>query len=107
MYYYSWEDNTSGGEMFGTTLWFPYQVDNNGYERLISDFSCIKEYVPFVYQTNSEALRYLSEQIDVDSIVVTHHLPSTKSIHDKYFGSNLNRFFVSPEAEKIILEKKP
>lgn len=60
----------------------------------------------YVYKENENSVKFLSENITKNSIVVTHHLPTYKSVHPKYHGSELNRFFVC-EMDNIIEKNKP
>lgn len=44
--------------------------------------------------------------VNSNDIIISHHLPSYKSIADKFIRSKLNCFFVS-DCEKEIIEKQP
>lgn len=106
-----WLNNSSsiidGIKFIGTTLWFEDRPDNILYEQMFNDFGQISGFKPWVYQENNRALDFLTGNVSQGSIVITHHLPSFKSVHPRYAGSNIERFFVSFRAEKILLEKKP
>lgn len=105
--------NSLRGELFGpksklicSTLWFPYNTATHLQEKRLNDFNFIKDFRKRVYDINETSVKFLSETIDNNSIVVTHHAPSFKSVHKKYKNDPLNVFFVC-DMEKIILEKKP
>jgi Icc-related predicted phosphoesterase len=91
-----------GVKIGGTTLWFPEQPDNVLYENMLSDFRAIDGLQDWVYKKNSKAIDFI-KGFDGD-VLVTHHLPSQKSIHSKYKNSPINRFFVS-DIESILIEK--
>jgi predicted phosphodiesterase len=105
-----WLDNSSvminNQRFIGCTLWFPYDSLNQLYEHGMNDFYSILNFREYVYQENKNSVKYLSENIQENDIVVTHHLPSKKSIHPKYFNSPLNRFFVC-EMDDVIGKTKP
>ena len=81
-----------GVRIGGTTLWFGYDQFNERYARLLSDFEVIRGFRSWVYQSNAAAVRFLAEKAPLLDVVVTHHLPSPRSIDAKFAGSPLNRF---------------
>lgn len=90
----------------GCTLWFPYNRDNAFHAHHLADFSAIQEFVPWVYDENRRHRRWLSRAVRAGDIVVTHHLPSVRSVHSHFSSSPLNRFFVC-DMEKLIATKRP
>jgi len=76
----------------GCTLWFAHQP----YEliRKIGDWWQIKGLEKWVYDENRSCVAFLERECRTGDIVVTHHLPSYRSVHPKYAGSALNPFFV-------------
>jgi Icc-related predicted phosphoesterase len=72
----------------------------------MSDFRLIKDFDPWVYQQNAQSVKYLHTYVEPGDVVVTHHLPSLKSVHARYKSSGLNRFFVC-EMDELIAERKP
>ncbi len=105
-----WLDNTSviieNQRFIGCTLWFPYDSLNQIYEKEMNDFYSILNFREYVYKENENSVKYLTENIKEKDIVITHHLPSNKSIHSKYFDSQINRFFVC-EMDEVIKKNKP
>lgn len=96
----------NGTTFLGGTLWFPDNPLNQLYERQLSDFSYIKDFRNEVYKRNKKTINVFNKQMDENSIVITHHLPSYQSVNEKYKGDQLNRFFVC-DMENLILEKQP
>lgn len=98
-------DNAStviGGVKFaGTTLWFPDDPLNFMYEKQLSDFSYIRNFKPWVYEQNRLAHEFLAAEAADADMVITHHIPSNLCVAPQYQGSPLNRFFVSPIADKL------
>lgn len=92
--------------VLGCSLWFRKRAGNERVYKDIADFSDIREYVPWVYRENARQLKWLKECLAEGDVVLTHHLPSPKSVPEKYRDSELNRFFVC-NVEKLILERKP
>lgn len=100
-----------GGVSFiGATLWTDF-YQNDPISKLealrcMSDFRLIKngenKFTPdFSIELHEKSLKFISEAITEekmkgnDVVVVSHHLPSERSIHPKYFGSSLNGAFCS------------
>lgn len=99
--------NINNTNFIGGTLWFPDNPLNQLYERQLSDFSYIKDFRKEVYERNKKTIvAFNNKQMDENTVVVTHHLPSYQSVNEKYKGDQLNRFFVC-DMENLILEKQP
>lgn len=94
-----------GVRIAGTTLWFRNTPLNQLYERRLSDFALIQGYRDWVYTRNVEAVTFLQEMQDVD-LVVTHHLPCTKSVHASYATEPTNLYFLC-DVSDILLDKSP
>jgi Icc-related predicted phosphoesterase len=105
-----WLDNntvTINNQRFiGCTLWFPFDPLNQLYEHGMNDFRSIFNFLEYVYKENQNSVEYLTNNIQENDIVVTHYLPSNKSVNWKYFDSPLNRFFVC-EMDDVIENTKP
>jgi predicted phosphodiesterase len=83
-----------GVRFSGATLWFEDDPDNRRYADLMSDFSVIEDFVPWVYAENRRARDFLAVHAPRSDVVVTHHLPAGQSVAPQYHGHPLNRFFV-------------
>ena len=118
-----------GVRFLGATLWTDFMLGGDGPPRALAmtqavgfmrDFSRIEStdkpgtpYTPeesaCVFQRHRDWLaRKLSEHFDGPTVVVTHHGPSTRSIHPRFAGSPLNNGFVSNleslmGAERVVL----
>ena len=105
-----WLDNstvTLGGVRFvGSTLWFPFQESNKAYERPMSDFGQIPEFREWVYGENQKAQDFLQDTVCPDDVVITHFLPSDRSVAHQYMASPFNRFFVCP-MDSLVEEVQP
>lgn len=98
---------TVDGQRFvGTTLWFRDDPDSWQYERSLNDFARIRGFRGEVYQENERAIAFLEGTVQADDIVVTHHLPSSKSTPWRFRGSHINRFFVC-DMEPLIKVAQP
>jgi predicted phosphohydrolase len=81
-----------GTTFWGGTMWFPDGPNNSVLAHNLNDFELIKKFVPWVYLENRLfRARYSEHKADV---VVTHHLPSFKSVAPDYLNNPLNIFFV-------------
>lgn len=94
-----------GISIAGTTLWFKDTPTNWIYERCLADFDFIQDFREQVYVRNVEAMEFLREVRDID-LVVTHHLPSSKSVNKRYATAPSNVFFLCDVSE-TMLDLKP
>ena len=92
--------------ILGDTLWFPDDPLNAVYAPGMSDFSVIRNFVPWVYERHNACRSFFDKEMRPGDIVVTHHLPSPRVIASQYTNSPLNRFFVS-DLTDLICERKP
>lgn len=98
--------NINGYRILGCTLWFPEDSDYKRYRDHLSDFSKIEHFEKLVFDKNQESVNWLRANLQLNDIVVTHHLPSHKCVHPKWADSPLNRFFLC-DLTDLIKEKKP
>ena len=96
-----------GVKFAGCSLWFKENPKNFRYEILMNDFRMIHDFKPAVYDRNRESVEFLRHDVpkDVD-VIVTHHMPSQRSVHEKYEGDVCNRFFLCA-IDDIILDLQP
>jgi Icc-related predicted phosphoesterase len=100
------EITLDGVHFYGGPMWFPNADGlDQLHEREISDFSQIKDLRLWVYLSNKLFRHFAREQIDTNTIVVSHHLPHYNSVPHIYRSCD-SRFFVSDES-KLIAEKQP
>jgi predicted phosphodiesterase len=97
-----WEKEDT--KFVGCTLWFPFQHDNEKHEHFMNDFEVIPSFKDIVYEENAKQVKFLWDNVTPGSIVITHHLPSYRSVDYKYIVSSLNRFFVCPEEDLIRIQ---
>lgn len=100
---------TDSVKFYGGTMWFPEILDKKAHFAAkygIPDFRCIGGFEPWVYEQNAEFVTNLRKFVDKDTIVVSHHMPTNKSVAPRWKGSVLNPVFVSDQ-EKDIADLKP
>lgn len=98
---------TIDGQRFvGGTLWFNEEAGQLPSRRFLNDFNAIEDFEPWVYREHARALSLLRKQLRADDVVLTHHLPSQRSVAAQYANSTLNPFFVS-NVEGLIRERQP
>ncbi len=95
-----------GQRFIGGTLWFGKEKNNRIYAQQMNDFHVIGGFDPWVYEQNELTIQGFQDNLCEGDVVVTHHLPSQKSVHQKFRMSSLNRFFVC-DVEDIIVARKP
>lgn len=96
----------SGHRVIGATLWFRRGRYNARHASLLADFSEIRDFVPWVYEQNHAHIAWLNETVGEGDIVVTHHLPSRRSVAARFSRAATNVFFVC-DVEKLIEERRP
>jgi len=94
-----------GIKFAGCSLWFKWDEMNPHYERLMSDFHWIKQFKPAVYDRNTESQEFLRSLQGID-VVVTHHMPTAFSVHEKYANDPTNRYFLC-EMDDVIVGLQP
>ncbi len=94
-----------GKRFVGATLWFSEPPPGTN-KRGLTDYAAIREFEPWVYEQHREAVAWLTDVVAPGDVVITHHLPSFKSVPDLFKGSDLNHFFVH-DMEEFILDRKP
>lgn len=98
------ETTVIGGVRFvGTTLWFEHLP---GCTDDLNDFHMIEDFVPWVYEQNRESQSYLETAVRSGDVVITHHLPSQRSVAPKFTDSPLNQFFVC-DVERVMRDRRP
>ncbi|MFA5202803.1 MAG: metallophosphoesterase [Lentisphaeria bacterium] len=96
-----------GRRFIGSTLWFKYPTaDACLIAHSWSDFEEIKRLHVEVGDYNRSSVYFLQENVQPGDIVVTHHLPSRKSIDPRYARSNTNVFYIT-DIEHVIHFQKP
>lgn len=79
----------------GATLWFPEDPANLPHRRRLCDFSLISNFEPDVYHRHDKAVRFFENEVQEGDVVVTHHMPSYKSVPPMFEKSALNPFFAT------------
>lgn len=94
-----------GQRFIGGTMWFPDGPENWLGRQLVNDFDMIQNFVPWVYQQNSIFRGMLKNELSPDAVVISHHLPSEKSVARQYLGQKSNLFFVSNQEADISIQQ--
>lgn len=89
----------------GCSLWFKEDPMSQFYERFMNDFTLIQQFKPAVYERNQDSQEFLRSLQNID-VIITHHLPSQFSVHERYTGDSCNRFFLC-EMDDVILNLAP
>ena len=85
---------------------FSYEKKNDWYKHMLADFNVIEGFEDWIYPFNKECVNYLNDTVEEGSIVITHHMPSNKSVSKAFLTSHLNRFFVCP-MDDLIEQRRP
>jgi predicted phosphodiesterase len=88
-----------------TTLWFNERPANIGRTHMLNDFSLINDSLSRFHAEGEIATKFLRQHVTEGDVVVTHHLPSYKSVDPEFIGSMSNCFFVNDDAESLIWNK--
>lgn len=106
---FHWLNNSTvtidGQRFVGGTMW--YRRDEDPFFRnRMCDFSEIKN-TSSIFEENDKFLEFInSVQLDEDDVVVTHHLPSSKSVPEQYKYDPLNCYFVC-DVQNVIRQYNP
>ena len=97
-----------GVRIIGGTLWFKDDPFNKYCAKVFgfNDFHWIQNFEPWVYEESRKFKGLLHKSLVPGSVVITHHAPTDLSIHPRFKGDELNRFYVN-DCSKEILNKKP
>lgn len=92
--------HTSSVNFLGCTLWFNERPENFLYTHKLSDFEYIRSNISRFHLEGVRDLAFLKKNIDlgVGQVVVTHHLPSRKSLE---ISSTEEIYYVNDLAEKL------
>lgn len=90
----------------GCTLWYPDTADALMNKKYWFDFRYINNANGFIFNQNKKSLEFLNKELSENDIVITHMLPSFKSVAPKYVGEVTNCFFVC-DVEKLIIDRNP
>jgi predicted phosphodiesterase len=84
--------------------WNPQTSGVHTYQ--FADFDAIENLDTWVYGENARALKFLVDNMQEGDVVITHMLPTKKSVAPQFVHSVSNAFFVC-DMTPIILEKRP
>jgi Icc-related predicted phosphoesterase len=92
----------------GTTLWFPFEKTkkNQDLSYFLNDFEKIEDFSMIVDSENQKSQKFLTETVQNTDIVITHHLPSKKSISSRFENNDLNMFYIT-HLDEFIVERGP
>lgn len=94
----------AGVRILGTPLWF--QRNDRAPKHQMNDFHVISDFEEWVYKENERAKNFLCEELRENDVLITHYLPSKRSIAPRFMNSSLNAFFVC-DIEDLIIARKP
>lgn len=83
-----------GQRFIGGTMWFALNERAAAFRLMMNDFNVIDDFEPWVYNENHEFVDTVMMNLRPDDVVITHHLPSPKSISRRFRGNALNDFFL-------------
>jgi len=82
----------NGQRFIGGTLFFPKHP--TAPKKAVKDFDLIKNFESWVYAENKDTVEFLHDEVNENDVVVTHYLPSQRSVAAAWRGSVTNPFFV-------------
>lgn len=98
--------DVGGTRVIGATLWFAETRAARVMERTLADFRAIGGFKPWVYEQNRAHIAWLSDAMQEGDLVVTHHLPSPRSIASRFEGDPMNCYFLC-NVSSLILNRRP
>lgn len=94
-----------GQRFVGDTLWFRRPKNYNPKWYQLNDFHQIIG-IDEVYDRNDRAIEFFEDEVDPETIVVSHHFPTPQSIHPLFKSNPLNQYFCC-DIEYLIKEETP
>lgn len=91
-----------GKRFLGGTMWFPETVAAKTWAHAWSDFGKIKGLKNWVYHENRKFASFIQANLKQGDIVVTHHLPSSAVVSERYINDDSNCYFVSEMSPEIV-----
>jgi len=91
----------------GTPLWFSKPTNplvELEIRNSIKDFYCIHDFEKDVYKANKKSVEFL-KAVEAD-VIVTHFMPTRKSINERYIGDVCNEYFVCPVLDRYPIHTK-
>lgn len=95
-----------GQRFIGGCLWYPKNPSTEAVGYSWIDFSTIYGGRKTIYKENMDTVQFLLDEMQEGDIVVTHMLPSYKSVSPEWEGAETNCFFAN-ELDAIIRVRKP
>ncbi len=95
-----------GQRFIGDTMWYRETAETMRGEPFFSDFHYIKNLKSWVYVENAMFDGLLCAELDSSAVVVTHHMPSEKSVHQLWKNAKSNCFFLCDQ-EQLIRDRQP
>lgn len=89
---------------FGCTLWFNERPENYFLQDRINDFRFIDNSLDDFHVEGASDFAAIESGFNDghDDIIITHHLPSMRSVGSMYKGSRTNAFYVHDHVERLI-----
>ena len=80
---------------YGTTLWFEETVEASMKRQYLNDYRCIRDFTPDVWCR--EAIKFIKLIPDDEGkkVLITHHVPHSRFISEKYVGNEMNCFYLN------------
>lgn len=96
----------NGINFIGATLWFKKTMAAQKNKHHINDFKYINSCDPICFEKYNQTVDFFKKNIKEGDVVITHHLPTYKSVSPMYLSSNLNCFFAN-NLDSLIIKTKP
>ena len=90
-----------GVKFVGSTLWFAHSGKPERGDEDLNDFHLIGGFRNWISQQAKDSAQYLKDNVKEGDIVITHHLPHPKSIHPRFAGSYLNKYFLHDVSDVV------
>jgi len=80
---------------YGTTLWFDETIQTQLLKYNLNDYRCIQDFNPDAW--SRKAIQFIKNIQDDESkkVLITHHVPHTRFISEKYVGNEMNCFYLN------------
>lgn len=97
----------NGQRFVGSTMWW----EDNYLSRLGAkswvDFRHIPNFQNWIWDKIEESNKFLNDEVKKGDIVITHHLPLSRSIDPRYLGKDASNCFYLNNQSKLIEKSEP
>jgi predicted phosphodiesterase len=95
-----------GVRFIGSTLWFQTSAQDYLTSYNYNDFIFIPSFEDWIFSESIASREFLQKNVSYNDIIISHFLPTKKSLYGKYKLNYLNNYYIN-DLEDLILDRQP